>query len=132
MSEAIAKQWLQDSVDSAGLKDLNLHMGMISKRVTLTGVPGFETIDFDAWYTQCRDQFENNKLKSIAYKGFNLISTTEYQIMFNVFETVVGTDGALNEQVIEMLLEKEKDDVWRLVQERVLIENEAMRDHDVS
>jgi hypothetical protein len=51
--------------------------------------------------------------------------------MFSVFEAVVGSDGALNEQIVEMTLEKEDDGVWRLVQERVLIENDAMRDHEV-
>lgn len=132
MSEEIAKQWLQGAVDSSGQKDLKTHMGMISKRVSLTGVPGFDAIDFDAWYTQCRYQFENDQIKSIAYKGFNLISATDTTIMFSVFEAVVGSDGALNEQIVEMTLEKEDDGVWRLVQERVLIENDAMRDHEVS
>jgi len=131
MSEEIAKQWLQGAVDSSGQKDLETHMGMISKRVSLTGVPGFDTIDFDAWYTQCRYQFENDQIKSIAYKGFNLISATDTTVMFSVFEAVVGSDGALNEQIVEMTLEKEDDGVWRLVQERVLIENDAMRDHEV-
>jgi hypothetical protein len=44
---------------------------------------------------------------------------------------VVGADGTLNEQIVEMSLEKEDDDVWRLVQERVLIENDAMRNHEL-
>jgi len=131
MSEEIAKQWLQGVVDSSGQKDLETHMGMISKRVSLTGVPGFDTINFDTWYAQCRYQFENDQIKSIAYKGFNLISATDTTVMFSVFEAVVGSDGALNEQIVEMTLEKEDDGVWRLVQERVLIENDAMRDHEV-
>jgi hypothetical protein len=71
-------------------------------------------------------------IKSIAYKGFNLVSAAESQINFTVFETVAGTDGTLNEQIVEMSLEKEDDDVWRLVQERVLIENDAMRNHELS
>jgi len=131
-AQQIAEQWLTHAAETAGQKDLNSHMGMISKRVSVLGVPGFDSIDYDIWYKQCRHQFENAMIKSIAYKGFNLISTTETQITFTVFEMVVGADGTLNEQIVEMSLEKEDDDVWRLLQERVLIENDAMRNHEIS
>lgn len=131
-AQLIAEQWLTDAAESAGQKDLKRHMGMISKRVSLEGVPGFENIDYDIWFKQCRHQFENAMIKSIAYKGFNLISSTETQIIFTVFEVVVGTDGTVNEQIVEMSLDKEDDDAWRLVLERVLIENDAMRNHELS
>ena len=131
-AQQIAEQWLTHAIETAEQKDLEQHMGMISKRVSVQGVPGFDNIDYDTWYKQCRHQFENAMIKSIAYKGFNLISAAEAQIVFTVHETVVGTDGTLNEQIVEKSLEKEDDDVWRLVQERVLIENDAMRNHELS
>ena len=131
-AEQIAEQWLTHAAESAGKRDLEDHMGMISKRVSVEGVPGFDSIDYDVWYKQCRHQFENAMIKSIAYKGFNLISATETRIIFTVFETVMGADGTLNEQIVEKSLEKEDDDVWRLVLERVLIENDAMRNHELS
>jgi len=131
-AQQIAEQWLTHAAESAGQKDLKGHMGMISKRVSVQGVPGFDKIDYDIWYKQCRHQFEMAMIKSIAYKGFNLISAMETQIIFTVFETVMGADGTLNEQIVEKSLEKEDDDVWRLVQERVLIENDAMRNHELS
>ena len=131
-AQLIAEQWLTEAAESAGQKDLQGHMGMISKRISVQGVPGFDNIDYDIWYKQCRHQFEMSMIKSITYKGFNLISAADAQILFTVFEAVVGSDGSLNEQIIEMSLEKEDDDVWRLVQERVLIENDAMRNHELS
>ena len=130
-AQQIAEQWLTQAAESAGQKDLKAHMGMISKRISVQGVPGFDSIDYDVWFTQCRHQFENAMIKSIAYKGFNLVSATETQIVFTVFETVIGTDGTLNEQIVEKSLEKEDDDQWRLVLERVLIENDAMRNHEL-
>ena len=130
-AQDIAEQWLTQAAESAGQSDLDTHMGMISKRVSVEGVPGFDNIDYDTWYQQCKHQFENAMIKSVAYKGFNLVSATESQVNFTVFETVVGTDGTLNEQVVDMLLEKEVDDTWRLVKERVLIENDAMRNHEL-
>ena len=131
-AQHIAEQWLTQAAETAAQKDLSSHMGMISKRIRVQGVPGFENIDYAIWYEQCQHQFEHSMIKSIAYKAFNLISATDSQITFTVFETVVGSDGTLNEQIVEMLLEKEEDGIWRLVQERVLIENDAMRNHQLS
>lgn len=131
-AQEIAEQWLTKAAESAGQKDLKAHMGMISKRVSVQGVPGFDNIDYDKWFVQCRHQFEMSMIKSVAYKGFNLVSATESLIMFTVFECVTGTDGTLNEQIVEMSLEIETDNVWRLVLERVLIENDAMRNHELA
>jgi hypothetical protein len=130
-AQQIAEQWLAESKASSDKKDLQAHMGMISKRVSLEGVPGFETINYETWFSQCRYQFENAMIKSLDYKGINLVSAEEGQIIFTVYERVIGTDGTLNEQVVEMSLEIEDDDAWRLVKERVLIEGDAMRSHEV-
>ena len=132
LAQEIAEQWLSGAGESAAQKDLKGHMGMISKSVSVLGVPGFDNIDYDTWYKQCRHQFEMSMIKSIAYKGFNFISATESQIMFTILEVVMGTDGRLNEQIVEMSLDKVEDNIWRLVQERVLIENDAMRNHELS
>lgn len=131
-AQQVAEQWLTHAAESAGQRDLKGHMGMISKRVSVLGVPGFDNIDYDTWFKQCRHQFENAMIKSVAYKGFNLASSTESQIIFTVYETVMGTDGTLNEQIVEMTLEIEPDGVWRLAQERLLIENDALRNHELS
>jgi ketosteroid isomerase-like protein len=48
--------------------------------------------------------------------------------MFKTFETVEATDGTINAQGIEILLEKEDDGQWRLVQERILPADEAKHD----
>ena len=52
MSEKIARQWLQEAAASACAKDHASHMDLISTRVTLQGVPGFDNIDYDAWNAQ--------------------------------------------------------------------------------
>lgn len=130
-AEQIAEQWLTDAAETAAQKDLERHMGMISRRVRVEGVPGFDAIDYDKWYEQCSHQFENSMIQSVAYKGFNLVSASDTAILFTVFETVVGADGTVNEQVVEKSLEKEPDDAWRLVQERVLIEGDALRNREI-
>ncbi|MDH5571625.1 MAG: hypothetical protein OEY89_07660 [Gammaproteobacteria bacterium] len=125
MSEAIAQQWLNDAATTATNHDFTAHMNLISRRVSLTGVPGFENIDYDAWSAQCQHEFKNKVLKSVRYTGLKLAACTDKRVMFKTFETVEATDGTINAQGIEVLLEKEDDGQWRLVQERVLPDDET-------
>lgn len=128
MTIKIAQQWLQDSARSANALNLNEHMNLISKRVSLTGVPGFDSIGFDDWHAQCEHEFTNKLLKRVQYQGFKLIVETDTRVMFKTHETVEGVDGTINAQGVEMLLEKEADGVWRLLQERVLPAEETAHD----
>ena len=122
------KAWLADVANTANEKNYTQHMGLISKRVSLQGVPGFDNIDYDAWAAQCKHEFENNLIRSVRYDGFKLRTETENNIMFKTFETVYGTDGTSNAQGVEMLIEKEEDGQWCLKQERVLPDDESIHD----
>ncbi len=128
MSREIAQQWLNDLADTANAKDFAAHMALISRRISLHGVPGFETIGFDDWSRQCQYEFENNILKSVHYAGFKLVAATDKAVMFKTFETVSATDGAVNAQGVEIMLEKEPDGQWRMVQQRILPNDEAAHD----
>ena len=128
MSESIAKQWLQDAANSANTKDHAAYMALISKNVSLEGAAGFEHFSFDDWSAQIEYDFSDNILQFIRYEGFKLLTTTDTQITFKTFETVKASDGTVNAQGIEVLLEKEEDGVWRLRQERILPDDEAKHD----
>lgn len=128
MSLEIAQQWLENSATTASTNNLIDHMDLISKRVSLTGVPGFDNIGYDDWFAQCEHEFGNNLLKSVDYKGLKLIVDTDTRIMFKTYETVTGADNEVNAQGIEVLIEKEEDGVWRLTQERVLSAQESAHD----
>lgn len=128
MPEKIALQWLQEAAATANAKNHQAHMGLISQKINLLGVPGFDSIGYEQWSTQCKHEFENNLLKSVRYDGLKLIITKDMRIMFKTHETVEGINGEINAHSIEILLEKESDDKWRLVQERILSPEEALHD----
>ncbi|MDH5612290.1 MAG: hypothetical protein OEY66_07535 [Gammaproteobacteria bacterium] len=110
--------------------DLNLeeHMKLISKDVSVFGVPGFEVIGYQDWFNQCQYEFENKLLKKVSYQGLNVLAETPDRIMFKSIETVEGSDGATNNNGIEFIIEKEDDGQWRVSQERILPEDELEND----
>lgn len=128
MSDETVKQWLVDAAHTASNRDFEAHMNLISKNVSLQGVPGYENIGYDDWAAQCKHEFENNILKSVTYTGLKLIADTGDRIMFKTFETVESNDGEVNAQGIEVLLQKENDGIWRLLQERVMPDDETAHD----
>jgi len=100
------------------------HMDLISKEVSVYGVPGFDVIGYDDWARQCQYEFDEGLLKRVSYEGLRVVTVTPGNVLFKTHETVEGTDGTINRQGVEILIRKEADGKWRVVQERILDENE--------
>jgi hypothetical protein len=83
-------------------------------------VPGFEVIDYGGWSAQCAHEFAQGLLKSVSFRGMKVLAMTPGRVMFKTEETVEGSDGTVNRQGVEIVLEREDDQKWRVVQERVL------------
>ena len=110
-AEPIIKTWLTAIVDTASQRDHAAHMKLISKNISLAGVPGFENIGFDDWSNQCKHEFENELIGEIQYQGLKIRAATDSRIMFVTQETVIASDGTQNQQGIECLLEIEDDSI---------------------
>ncbi len=100
------------------------HMELISKQVSVYGVPGFEVIGYDDWARQCAYEFDEGLLQRVSYAGLQVVTATPGNVLFKTTETVEGTDGTVNRQGVEILIRKEDDGKWRVLQERILDANE--------
>lgn len=124
MSNNTVSAFLQSMADTATHMNLEAHMDLISRKIQLFGVPGFEVIGYDDWFAQCQHEFSQGLIKGVSYQGLKIITPTENRIMFKTIETVEATDGACNIMGIEVIIEKEEDNKWRMSQERVLTDDE--------
>jgi len=123
--EVIAQEWLDASAKTATDKDFEAHFNLISKKVRVTGVPGYESISYDDWARQSEQEFKENILKSVSYEGLKMTAHNDTQIMFKTIEFIFANDGTSRSHGVEVLLEKEPDNVWRVIQERVMTEDET-------
>ncbi len=123
-----AQQFLDQMAVTANALDLDAHMNLISKNVSVFGVPGFDVIGYDDWFNQCKHEFDNKLLKQVSYKGMNVLAEMPDKIMFKSQETIEGDDGTINTSGIEFIIQKEEDGVWRVSQERVLPDDELEND----
>ena len=115
-----AQQFLDQMADTANSLDLDAHMDLISKEVSVFGLPGFEVIGYDDWLKQCKHEFDNKLLKQVSYKGLDVLTEMPDKVIFKSIETVEGTDGASNTYSIEFIIQKEDDGKWRVTRERIL------------
>lgn len=123
-----AQQFLDLMASTANELNLEAHMNLISKDVSVFGVPGFEVIGYDDWYNQCQHEFENKLLKQVSFDGLNVLAETPNKVMFKSLEIVEGSDGSINSNGIEFIVQQEEDGVWRVTQERILPEDEFEND----
>ena len=119
MDNAIVKAWLDALVHTANARDLDAHMALISKKVQVYGVPGAEAIGYEDWRAQCRHEFEHGILENLRYDGIHVKVITPRRIMFETRETVQANDGTVQVMDVDIMLEREPDDKWRVIQEQV-------------
>ena len=92
------------------------------------GVPGFETIGYADWERQCRHEFAAGLLRRVAYADTRVRTMAPGHIMFTTSESVEGTDGTLHRHGLEVVLHKEDDGKWRVIQERIRSDEEIAFD----
>lgn len=123
--EVIAQEWLDASALTATNKQFDEHFNLISKKVRVTGVPGYESISYDDWARQSKQEFKDNVLDKVEYDGLKMSAHNDTQIMFKTVESIFASDGTHRAHGVEILLEKEEDGVWRVLQERVMVDDET-------
>ena len=123
-----AQQFLDLMASTANELNLEAHMNLISKDVSVFGVPGFEVIGYQDWYNQCEHEFDNKLLKQVSYQGLNVLAETPDKVMFKSLEIVEGSDGSVSSNGIEFIIQHEQDAAWRVTQERILPEDELEND----
>jgi hypothetical protein len=124
MENDAAKKMLEALAKTANVGAFDAHMNLISKEVSVYGVPGFDVIGYHDWSRQCEYEFDAGRLKRVSYEGLQLVTVTPGNVLFKTTETVEGTDGTINRHGLEVLIRKEADDKWRVLQERILAQDE--------
>ena len=119
MAQHIAEDWLNALSDSVKNKDINAHMRLVSKNVHVYGIPNIDTLNYQQWLYRRHNEFLNNKLLSLKYKIIRIKSDQLRRLGFEVEEQMTATDG--NAVIIskDILLEREEDESWRVVEEKI-------------
>lgn len=123
--EEIAQNWLDECCNTILSYDHAAHMDLISKHVLVYGVPGFDVISYDDWFSQCEYEFSEKLIAQASYEGLKIRQSNDIQIMFLTQETVRSTDGTVDTHSVEIVLSREANDKWRAIQERLLSSDEA-------
>ncbi|HKK04448.1 MAG TPA: hypothetical protein VKA50_01195 [Gammaproteobacteria bacterium] len=116
---ATVKHWLDRIMHSVATRDLDGHMALVSKKVQVYGVPGNEVIDYRGWERRRRNEFNKGLLMRISYGEPQVKIMGLKRISFNIEEKLHAHNG---HQVVvnkDIVLEREDDDQWRVVEEQV-------------
>lgn len=115
----IVQDWLNKMAHSVALRDLEMHMGLVSKNVQVYGIPGIRQLGHHDWKGRRRNEFEQNLLHSLSYDCIKIKTAALRRLIFSVEETMQAMND--NTLIIDkvIVLELEQDKVWRVVEERI-------------
>lgn len=81
MENETAIDMLEALALTANAGALASHMNLISRDVSVYGVPGFEVIDCDDWARQCQYEFDEGLLQRVSYDGLHLVTVTPVNVL---------------------------------------------------
>lgn len=119
IAEHTIMAWCMGMSDSIKNADLDRHMGYVSRRVKVYGIPSKEVIEYRDWKARRKHEFENDDILALNYQMVRLISSTQRRIRFATTETTVVKNGKMLVLNKNIILEREDDGIWRVVEERV-------------
>jgi len=119
MSQELILNWLKRVSESVEHRDLTAHMELVSKNVRVYGIPNQASLDYQGWYRRRRNEFNNNRLASLRYTNLNIKTITLRRLGFQVTEIMQATNGQQIEIIKDILLEREADNQWRVVEETI-------------
>ncbi|MDH5181678.1 MAG: hypothetical protein OEZ39_06015 [Gammaproteobacteria bacterium] len=111
--------WLDRMAATVTNKQLPEHMELVSNKVEVYGNPSKEVINYMGWYKRRKNEFEKNSVICLTFSGVKIKTIAQRRIIFNVNETIAGTDGRILLMNKDVTLEREDDDQWRVVEENI-------------
>ena len=119
MSQQVILNWLDRLSDSVKKRDLDGHMGLVSKKVLVYGVPDQESLGYYDWKRRRRNEFYKNRLASLTYSELTIKTITLQRLGFQITEVMQATTGQKVQIEKEIILEHESDNEWRVVEETI-------------
>lgn len=115
----IVQQWLDDMKRSVQAQDLEQHMALVSKRVQVYGLPRQEVVDYTKWHNRRRNEFHTERLIAMHHGAIKVKNLGLVRLAFNVDQTLISSEGLVYIINKDIMLEKEEDGVWRVIEETI-------------
>jgi len=112
-------QWLDDMKCSVQAQDLERHMALVSKRVQVYGMPRKDIVDYQQWQQRRHNEFQTQRLISLQHGPVRVKTLGLVRIAFNVDQTLITKEGFVYIINKDIMLEKEADGVWRVIEETI-------------
>lgn len=119
MSELDIRKWLSSITETVRAKDLAKHMDLISENVVVYGMPSGKTLNYADWRNRRQSEFNRGLIKKLAYDKLVIKNIGLRRLIFKIEEIMDGINGDLAIINKEVILEQEKDNKWRVVEETI-------------
>jgi len=117
--QTTAEDWLNAISKTVELRNIHAHMGLVSKSVRVYGIPGKDAITYIDWRKRRQTEFEKDLLRELSYDFIRMKKITAKRLHFIAIEKMFAKSGYSFEIFKDIIIEKEYDGVWRVVEENI-------------
>ncbi len=117
--QRIVETWTHQIAETIKRRDIDAHMQLVSSEVQVFGMPSKAVIYYDEWRERRKLELKTGELLSINYTIQKIITSMPRRITFSARENLLNNKRKVIILDKMIVLEKEQDDVWRVVEETI-------------
>lgn len=122
-----ALNWLQRLRETVSQGDANAHLALASTALRVYPGAQRKALDYTDWAHRRRDDIEQGRLTALTHTPPRFRTLALRRIVLHVEETLHFDNGRHEIQSKELILEKEPDEHWRLVEEQIKARRDTTR-----
>lgn len=115
-----ALDWLQTLRETVDQRDARAHLALVSENLRVYP-PARQAppVDYPLWAQRRREDIEQGRLTALAHTPPRFRVMALRRIVMQVEETLYFDNGLEETRAKQLILEKEADEHWRLVEEQI-------------
>lgn len=117
--QRIVETWTHQIAETIKQRDIDAHMQLVSSEVQVFGMPSKAVIFYDEWRERRKLELKTGELLSINYTIQKIITSMPRRITFSARENLLNNKRKVIILDKMIVLEKEEDDVWRVIEETI-------------
>lgn len=117
--QQIVEHWTFQIAQTIQQRDIDAHMQWVSTKVQVYGMPSKAVILYNEWRERRQLELKTGELLSINFTIQKIISSMQRRIAFRAQENLLNNNREVVILDKTIILEKEQDHVWRVVEESI-------------
>ncbi len=116
----VIEDWLNAFSSSIKAHDIGALSVLASPKLMVFGLPENKELNYRQWCSRWENELAQSRLHDVRHTGLRIKTIAQRRLAFATQQSILAHDRTVLLMDISLVLEREEDDQWRLVEQQIL------------